>query len=447
MKRKWLVIAISAMMALGAAATSYAAGWKMEDGAWIYEDSSGAVVVNEWKRGADNLWRYLDGSGRMAVNSWVDGEYYVDENGIMVSNGWRQLEAESSYYNDRDDLRWYYFLESGKVVKDTWKKINDKWYHFGSDGAMDTGWTDENMYYCGEDGSALIGWHMLYPPEDENFYTSDPFDENDGKRWYYFNSSGKKYTAPEGKDYGERRIDGVYYCFDAYGAMQTGWVNLGSSGSSSIANYRYYTSSGKSVTGWYTALPPEEIAGSYVNEVEWFYFSSTGAPKVGPAEGEARLSDFTRINGKTYLFNDLGNPVFGLQKVDLGSEETCYYFDEVSRNPVSGKVQVEQRDGTKSTFHFETSGKGTSGVSGGYLYYMGLLQQASDGNKYEPITIPHHGTYVVNSSGRIVKSSSGAKAADGTRYSTDSNGKLIKVNGEAVDSDGVWRTATEPAWK
>ena len=84
MKKGWLVISLSAAMALSAAVASYAAGWRIEDGSWIYEETSGALAVNEWKKGADNLWRYLDSGGHMAVNSWVDDVYYVDENGIMV---------------------------------------------------------------------------------------------------------------------------------------------------------------------------------------------------------------------------------------------------------------------------------------------------------------------------------------------------------------------------
>lgn len=452
MKKSWLITMLSVVMSLGAAATSYASGWKMEDGSWIYESSSGALVVNEWRRGADNLWRYLDGSGRMAVNSWVDDEYYVDENGIMVDNGWRQLEARDNYNDDFGGVRWYYFLDSGKVVKGTWKKINEKWYHFDEDGAMETGWVDDNMYYCNEDGSARIGWNLLYPPADEaGYYKGDPFDENDGKRWYYFNSSGKKYTAPEGEEYGERRIDGVYYCFDSYGAMQTGWVKMGdgSNPKAPIADYRYYASNGKSVTGWYSAYPPEELAGSYENEVEWFYFASNGAPKVGPVPGEASVSDFTRINNKTYLFNNLGNPVYGLQKVKIsGSESTCYYFDEVYRTFAKGKMEIQQRDGTKGTFYFADSGRGFTGVHSGSLYYMGLLQQAQDGNKYEPVTIPGHGTYLINSSGKVVKSSSGVKAADGTKYTTDSSGKLTKVNDEAASEYiGSWREAEEPEWR
>ena len=38
----------------------------------------------------------------MAVNSWVDGEYYVDSNGIMVTEKWLHVPED-----DGED-EWYY---------------------------------------------------------------------------------------------------------------------------------------------------------------------------------------------------------------------------------------------------------------------------------------------------------------------------------------------------
>ena len=47
-------------------------------------------------------------------------------------------------------------------------------------------------------------------------------------------------------------------------------------------------------------------------------------------------------NGKTYLFDQKGNPVKGLKKVQIGTtgEYTSYYFDASSRTSVKGKVTV-----------------------------------------------------------------------------------------------------------
>ena len=208
MKKKGLaVLALSLALSAGCGMAAMAAtGWASENGKWVYYDSSGGHVTNEWKKGADNKWRYLDGYGEMAVNSWVEDKYYVDSNGIMINNQWLQLGT--SINGATDETHWYYFTESGKAVMDAWKKINSKWYHFDSEGIMETGWIEDNMYFAGDDGAALIGWHKLDPPDGQDDDV-DPFDELEGKKWYYFNSSGKKYVPDSNtvNGYAEKRID------------------------------------------------------------------------------------------------------------------------------------------------------------------------------------------------------------------------------------------------
>lgn len=453
MKNKGLVIiGLIAALSAGASMTSMAAaGWAMENGKWVYYDSYGYRITDDWKKGADDQWRYLNSYGEMAVDCWVDEDYYVDSNGIMVAGKWLQLDCNES--GETGELNWYYFSTNGKAVKEAWKKIDDKWYHFDEDGAMETGWLDDNMYYAGESGAALVGWQLLEPPEDEE-EDLDPF-ENDGRLWYYFNSSGKKFvpTLTDGAEYGEKRIDGTYYCFNENGAMQTGWVYIGGSvaESGTIAEFRFYDQNGKSVSGWYTAEPPQELSG-YENDIEWFYFSKNGEPKCGPEEGEASVKDLFRINNKTYLFNELGTPVWGIQKVYASTNSddyTAYYFDPTTRTVQKGKMTIEEGDGSKSQYYFSDSGKGYTGVQNGYLYYRGKLQVAED-NKYEVYSIPSgsgHINYLVNTSGKVVKSSSGVKDGDGTKYTTSTTGVLTKINGESVSSDTYFKEPIEPIWQ
>ena len=88
-KKKGLrILAAAAVLTFGCLTmNAYAAeGWALSNNIWTYLDKNGNRVTNEWKKGADNLWRYLNSSGEMAVNSWADNDYYVDSNGIMVSN-------------------------------------------------------------------------------------------------------------------------------------------------------------------------------------------------------------------------------------------------------------------------------------------------------------------------------------------------------------------------
>ncbi|MFR4440729.1 MAG: cell wall-binding protein [Hungatella sp.] len=446
-----LVLSASLCMGAGAVSTWAASGWVSENGSWVYYGSDGSLVTYEWRKGADNLWRYLDGSGHMAVNSWVDGTYYVDENGIMVEDRWIRLPGD---YQGDQDYYWYYFSSSGKVVADAWKKINDKWYHFDDTGVMETGWVDENMYFCGEDGAAKTGWQKLYPPEGEE-EEYDGFDEDDGQRWYYFSASGKKYVPSDDAEYGERRIGDTYYCFSETGIMQTGWVYVGNDSpeTGSMSDFRFYGSDGKVRTGWYSAEPPKD-RGGYEDEVEWFYFSKSGVPKASSQSDRLIATDIMTINKKRYLFNENGVPVYGLQKVydSAGSDTyTAYYFGD-SKDRCSaqdGRIKIEEGDGTPTEFYFSESGKGFTGIRNGSLYYMGKLQKASDGLKYEVISMPSgngHTNYLVNSSGKIVKSTSGVKDSDGVKYVTNSSGVVQKINDESISSNETFTEPYEPVW-
>ena len=166
--------------------------------------------------------------------------------------------------------------------------------------------------------------------------------------------------------------------------------------------------------------------------------------------GEATTSDFISINNKKYLFNPLGVPVYGLQRVYTSrskNDYTAFYFDENSRTSQKGKMTIEEEDGTKSTFYFQDTGKGYTGVKDNSLYYMGKLQKADEGTKYEVIHIPGGSSYVVNTSGKISKNSAGVKDADGTKYSTNSSGVLTKIDGVSVSGSDYGREANEPIWK
>ena len=127
-KMKLAVLAAAAVMTAGmTAVTSWAAeGWSKQNNTWVYYDSQGYLIRDEWKKGADNQWRYLNGDGVMAVNEWVDDTYYVDENGLMIANKWLRIASDEE--GAVNGYLWYYFDSSGKVETDDWKKIDGYWY-------------------------------------------------------------------------------------------------------------------------------------------------------------------------------------------------------------------------------------------------------------------------------------------------------------------------------
>lgn len=447
MKRRTVAVWVLALLlSLGIATlTAMAAeGWKQESSGWVYYDSNGDRVYNAWKKGGDNLWRYLDGDGVMVVNGWVDSDYYVDGDGIMYTDKWLKLTDEEG------QPEWYYFGSSGKVIKDNWKKIDDKWYHFNDDGRLEMGWILDNMYYAGDDGVMRTGWQKLYPPSDNDNDGDqatpgiDSLGDDDGRYWYYFSSSGKKYVPDnDAGDYGARKIDGIFYCFDSEGAMQTGWKNVKNNSNDSIEDYMYFGSDGKAKIGWYSIEPPEELSG-YNGDVEWFYFNNSGKPKASDTD-ELKSSELFKINGRTYLFNQLGNPVHGLKKVHTGGDSwTAYYFgDKSTSNVQKGKMKVTEGDGSRSDFYFSENGRGYTGVKDNFLYYAGKLQKATDGTKYMCYRVDGN-NYVVNSSGKVMKSAK-VKNSDGVKFTTNSSGILQKADDDS-DIKGYVSDPVEPVW-
>lgn len=442
MKRKiCAVLTLTAMLSAGAAVSAWAAaGWVQNNGQWQYQDRDGYIVRNEWQKGADGKYRYLDSSGYIAVSTWIDDEYYVGSDGIMVTDSW--LREDCSSETD-SGIAWYYFDSRGQAVKEGWKKIDDVWYYFDDVGVMQTGWVDENRYYTNESGQMLTGWQLLDPPEDVSYDEDDeeeydPFTQadNDGKYWYYFKSNGRKVTPDEdsGNEYGTVRIDGDYYCMNSDGAMQYGWKNV--EGGSSITSYKYFKSDGKMVTGWYSLAAPRGIDDSS-DEIHWYYFNSKGVPKADE-DGIPTKDDLLTINGKTYLFNNVGNPVYGLRKVYLGKSEdesnyTSYYFGEDDNDcwAHSGKINVEEDSGEENTYYFTSAGRGFTGIKDNYLYYVGKLQVAQN-DKYELINVPGKDYAVmVNSSGKVMKSTT-VKNSDGMKYKTNSSGQVIEIDEEEV---------------
>lgn len=442
MKRKiCAVLTLTAVLSAGAAVSAWAAaGWVQNNGQWQYQDRDGYIVRNEWQKGADGKYRYLDSSGYIAVSTWIDDEYYVGSDGIMVTDSW--LREDCSSETD-SGIAWYYFDSRGQAVKEGWKKIDDVWYYFDDVGVMQTGWVDENRYYTNENGQMLTGWQLLDPPEDVSYDEDeeeeyDPFTQadNEGKYWYYFKSNGRKVTPDEdsGNEYGTVRIDGDYYCMNSDGAMQYGWKNV--EGGSSITSYKYFKSDGKMVTGWYSLAAPRGIDDSS-DEIHWYYFNSKGVPKADE-DGIPTKDALLTINGKTYLFNNVGNPVYGLRKVYLGKSEdesnyTSYYFGEDDNDcwAHSGKIKVEEDSGEENTYYFTSAGRGFTGIKDNYLYYVGKLQVAQN-DKYELINVPGKDYAVmVNSSGKVMKSTT-VKNSDGMKYKTNSSGQVIEIDEEEV---------------
>lgn len=371
----------------------------------------------DWVQNGSDYYYYYGET--LATNQLIDDEYYVDSTGKMVTDQWIQAtDTEGTFY--------YYFGSNGKMIRDKWKTINEKTYHFDDEGRMETGWILDNMYFCHyNDGHMLTGWQRLEDPDEFSDEHSGPAIGDDGNiHYYYFSNSGKKYCADD-TDFIEKRIDGKRYCFNRIGALQTGWVQV--SDADGIGGYKYYDENGIDHVGWYSLYPPEELSNNYPYDVMWFYFNTNGTPAYD-TDGIPTISDMKRIDSKRYYFNEYGTPVWGLCKIytatDGGDYETYFFGTFNQCYAQSGKFTITEGDGTKNSFYFSQNGMGYTGVHSGELYWKGKLQKATSDEKYAVIKVANK-NYLVSTAGKVEKKKT-CKDADGVKWTTDSNGIVIK---------------------
>lgn len=102
----------------------------------------------------------------------------------------------------KDDKGWTYKKPDGSMPKSQWELIKGKWYYFGSDGYMKTGWLSyKGCWYFLDipNGHMHSGWiKWKNKKEEENWYyldnsgvmQSDKFLKING-RWYAFDKGGR----------------------------------------------------------------------------------------------------------------------------------------------------------------------------------------------------------------------------------------------------------------
>ena len=103
-KQTKLVAALSAtaLLAIGASAVTFAAGWNNSTGEWQYLDNEGNAVADAWRKSGD-YWFYLGSDGNMAKNEVVqnnDDYYFVNGDGAMVTNQWVSFDESTEDGHD-----------------------------------------------------------------------------------------------------------------------------------------------------------------------------------------------------------------------------------------------------------------------------------------------------------------------------------------------------------
>ena len=332
-KQTKLVAALSAtaLLAIGASAVTFAAGWNNTTGNWQYLDNDGNPVADDWRKSGD-YWFYLGSDGNMATNEVVQKNedfYYVNQDGAMVTNQWVAFDTVSDDSNA--DHRWMYFGADGKAYRDRKdgitisdiKTINGKKYVFDQEGYMlygwlskdastlqlqDDAWAEATYYYGGyDDGSAQHGWVQL----------TVNVNGEDSTAWFHLDDNGKitKNT--------KKTINGATYYFRQDGRMIEDYSNANKVQVGSDSVFQPATVSSNNVVyvngdggarknQWIWAVPSEEyLKKDYENDrASWWW-----------ADGSGKLAKNTikKIKGKVYAFDYKGRMISGLQVSDISN--------------------------------------------------------------------------------------------------------------------------------
>lgn len=392
----------------------------IEDGDdYYYVNSTGARVSNEWRKlpnedpeddEPDEVWYYFQSSGKAckAPNSgktsfksiriasgetkkyafddrghmlfgwvneesqrvsgdeaWKEGTYYCgdEDDGAMVQQAWRFLEAQDDDNNDSsyDGQYWFYFQANGKKAANTKKTINGgkylflengnaqyEWYSTPSDASGAASPSQASSYYKRPDQCWLAtGWFYTVPGEEV-----DPEGyANDEAYWFYGLNGGGVVTSQF------KTIGGHTYGFDDKGRM---------------------------------------LFGLYKLEVE-----------------DRKILSYEEIESES----DFPSP---------DDARAVYYFGTSPKDGVMGTGRCTvSLDGEKYTYYFNKSGNGrgagVEGIYDGSIYEKGRLLTIDSGVRYG--IIEYDGKeYLVNQSGKIQKNKKNLKDADGIYYSSDKDG-------------------------
>ena len=486
-KQTKLVAALSAtaLLAIGASAVTFAAGWNNSTGEWQYLDNDGNPIADAWRKSGD-YWFYLGSDGNMAMNEVVQTNndfYYVNQDGAMVTNQWVAFDTT----DENADHRWMYFGADGKAYRDKndkltisdIKTINGKKYLFDQEGYMLYGWlgedsnlvTDDNawetaVYYYGgfDDGSAQYGWVQL-PVLD---------DEGENTYWFYFDSNGKVQRNKK------KVINGVTYYFDEKGRMIEDWSSA--SKTTRVTASPSYTGTVKPtdsivyVNGdggarknqWIWAVPTEQYDEDDYNDdaASWWWADNSG---------KVVMDTIKKIKGKTYAFDRIGRMVSGLQRSDdgrkrfsaasrvvgkaktlqglsgedyvtmvtLGTNENIYFFSDDYEKDGSRKTGYQKVAFDDDTYqmYFNNNGTAANGYVAKIKKYCNkgmILAADNDTSNYGYIAVNSANIKELASPSTVVMYSSAAMDAVGDNVLVNSAGTVQKGKFNLKDSNDMY---------
>lgn len=201
-------------------------------------------------------------------------------------------------------------------------------------------------------------------------------------------------------------------------------------------------------TGWFKAIPDPEKdpEGADFGEEYWYYADKKGV---------IAASQIKNISGIRYAFDGYGKMLHGLYILEMDEdgetiidehlietidelpedpgEALVYYFGD---SPKEGAMKTGTctilLDGERLTYKFENSGKlrgsGVNGIDGDSIYVNGRRVEADPDMRCEIYEYDGE-SYLISSSGKILKNRTNVKDGDGYYYCTDKKG-VVTYQGE-----------------
>ena len=178
--------------------------------------SDASIPGGKWVKDAHGYWYDL-GNDDYAAKEFVDG-YWIKKNGYW--------DGDNNKYSWHKDSKGWWYGQDGKgawYAKNSWQKIDGKWYFFHSDGYLATKeyikgtWVDKNgvasevytegRWLHGVGDNASKWWYR-----DGSWYPQEQWLKIDGY-WYYFDAEGWMVSWKVAK------IDDEYYGFGGNGHL------------------------------------------------------------------------------------------------------------------------------------------------------------------------------------------------------------------------------------
>ena len=381
--------------------------WIEIDGKQYYCKSDGYIARNSYHIQIDEDYYCFDTEGQVLkdyVYCVANYTYIFGSDGKAIRNDWVSLYGEKSYCDD-----------TGLVVKNKIKEIDNEVYSFDSDGKIMKNCEHSN-YYFGKDGKALKNkWikteeGLKYFGDDGYLYKEPKIYYIDGYK-YAFNSNGIMLTGWQQPYLNAFARNDNWYCFDSNGHLLTyQWID----------DY-YVDESGKRITDQnykinddlyhfdYSGKIMRDYVYSSYNSV--YYFDEDGKAIKNQwrntSEGRQYYGDnyllykepgMHEINGKLYTFDENGIMLTGWQqpykrkeyspsdlwylfdttgaKVTKGQWYEGYYADEYGMRVLNKLYQIEE-------YYYLFDEEGKPRIN--YLYQTGIYGTqyfGADGKQY-----------------------------------------------------------------